>query len=193
MYNINDILVDKDASSFVKIEDIIKINGKNFGCRARILAIDPETGYPSNLTCACIDLDSTSGYSIDLNCKFQPWLETIDNETEKEKIKSIIDTLITKTWEISDNEDDEDYEYEEEEEEEEYTSNNESECDDNNKCENNKNENEEIEKNLYIKTLRRKLLDDSEDDDATLVPNSPISPMISLNSNEINNNTKISA
>jgi len=178
MFNLYDILVDKEATSYVRIEDVPNKNGMNFGYRARVLAIDTNTGYPSHLTCACINLDSTNGYSVDLNCKFQPWVDTIKEESEIEKVKEIINNIKKITWTVPTYEDS-DYEYESEEEneiEEEV----------------NEKDKEEIENNLHIKTLRRKILDDSEDDDATLVPNSPQSSIIGLNTNEVTNNSEIS-
>ncbi|KAG4090736.1 hypothetical protein H8356DRAFT_1712154 [Neocallimastix lanati (nom. inval.)] len=181
MYNINDILVDKDSTSFVRIENVSNNDKMNTCCRARILAVDSNTGYPIHLTCACIDIDNTTGYSVDLNCKFQPWLDTIEKESEKEEIEEIINKLKNINWEISS--------YEEEEDGEEYE---EYENESDNESINEQGE-EEINNNLYIKTLRRKLLDDSEDDDATLVvPNSPNSPIITLSTNEINSSTEVS-
>jgi len=180
MYNLNDILVDKENTCFVRIESIPNENGFNFGYRARILAVDPTTGYPSNLTCACVNLDTNNSYSSDLNCKFQPWLDSVTDDAEIEKIKNVIEELKNITWTVPsfDSSDSESaYDSEEEVEEEE--------SEDSINAQNDKNE---IENNLFIKTLRRKLTVDSEDDDATLVPNSPkSSSMISLNSSELAN------
>jgi len=182
MYNLYDILVDKENSCYVRIESIPNENGFNFGYRARILAVDPTTGYPSHLTCACVNLDTNTSYSSDLNCKFQPWLESVTEETKVENIKDIIEKLKNVTWTVPsfDSSDSESaYDSESEEEMEEV---------DENGMEG-QNDKNEIENNLFIKTLRRKLTVDSEDDDATLVPNSPkSSSMISLNSNELTNN-----
>jgi len=181
MYNLYDILVDKEYSCFVRIESTPNENGINFGYRARILAVDPNTGYPSHLTCACVNLDTSTSYSSDLNCKFLPWLDTIKEETEVEKIKGIINNLKSITWTVPS--------FENSDSESAYDSESEDENEDNIGCQDDSNE---IENNLFIKTLRRKRLDDSEDDDATLVPNSPKSTTISINNNEIPNSVVIS-
>ncbi|ORX49716.1 hypothetical protein BCR36DRAFT_583778, partial [Piromyces finnis] len=170
MFNINDILVDKDATSYVRIESIPNKNNKNFEYRARILATDINTGYPSHLTCACVNLEQNTGYSIDLNCTFQPWINTIKEDNEIKKVENIINKIKNITWEMPT------YEYDSEEEVnyeiEEITS---------------KNETEDIKNSLIIKTFKNNLCDENEDDDATLVSNSPQSSIImdSLNNSII--------